>query len=259
MRNETLTNLKVWFDRYTRSFLSGNPLIDSPLTLKIDHTARVCDNIRELATSLSFDEERVCLAESIALLHDIGRFEQYRCYQTFNDERSFNHAIKGVEVLTHADILRLLPEKEKAIIIDAIRFHNAPSLPDHKRSDSMVFMRLIRDADKLDIWKVFADTYRCETPPNPTIVQHLIDLPTWEPKIVAAIMQKRTARFKDMKTLNDFKLLQLSWVFGIHFSATAAIACKRGDLFAIAGALPADPAIEQSISMVMDELETAAC
>ena len=37
-----------------------------------------------------------------------------------------------------------------------------------------------------------------------------------------------------MKTLNDFKLLQLSWVFGLHFSATAILARERGDLAVIA-------------------------
>ena len=56
---------------------------------------------------------------------------------------------------------------------------------------SMIFMRLIRDADKLDIWKVFADAYRRKTPPNPThVVQHLVDQPTWAPNIVKAISAK---------------------------------------------------------------------
>lgn len=259
MHIETLRRLKDWFDAYTQAFLSGDPALDSPLTLKIEHTSRVCENIRQLSRSLALSAERVHLAEAIALFHDLGRFEQYRQYQTFNDRRSVNHAIKGVDVLTHADILELLPDDEKPILIDAVRFHNAPTLPDGHVSDSIVFMRLIRDADKLDIWKVFADYYRQDEPPNPAIVQHLADLPTWEQKIVEAILQKRTARFCHMKTLNDFKLLQLSWVFGLHFSATTILARERGDLKAIASTLPADETIRRAVSTVMSQLASAVC
>ena len=257
MQTESLHRLMAWFDTYTRSFLSGDQELDSPLTLKIAHTARVRDNIRQLACSLSIGEEKVNLAEAVALFHDVGRFEQYRCYQTFNDGRSINHAKKGVDVLNQSSILDHLARDEKRIIIDAVRFHNAPALPDDNGSDAMVFMRLIRDADKLDIWKVFADYYRCDTPHNQTIVQHFVDLPTWEPKIVEAILQKRTARFKDMKCLNDFKLFQLSWVFGLHFPATAVLERERGDLAIIASTLPDDDAIGRAVSTVMAELAMA--
>jgi HD superfamily phosphohydrolase YqeK len=258
MQTSSLNFLKDWFDIYARAFLTGNPELDSPLTLKIEHTARVCGNIRQLAQAIGLSEEKVRLAEVIALFHDVGRFEQYRRHHTFNDQKSINHAMAGIDVLAHAKILDPLPDDEKKIIVDAIRFHNAPALPDGHPSDSQVFMRLIRDADKLDIWKVFADCYRQDTPHNATVFQHLVDLPTWEPKIIEAIMQHRTARFQDMKSINDFKLLQLSWVFGLHFPATAVLARKRGDLQAIAGALPADHAIRSAVSTVMDQLAQAA-
>jgi putative nucleotidyltransferase with HDIG domain len=258
MQMASLNCLKEWFDSYARAFLTGNPQLDSPLTLKIEHTARVCENIRQLARTIGLGEEKVRLAEAIGLFHDVGRFEQYRRYHTFNDQQSINHATAGIDVLTQANILDPLPDEEKTIIVDAVRFHNAPALPEGDPSDSQVFMRLIRDADKLDIWKVFADYYRHHAPHNPTVVQHLVDLPTWEPKIVEAIMQHCTARFKDMKSINDFKLLQLSWVFGLHFPATAVLARKRGDLETIASTLPADDAIQQAISTVMARLAKAA-
>ncbi len=229
------------------------------MILKIDHTARVCENIRHLARSLIFSEANVNLAEAVALFHDVGRFEQYRKYQTFNDSLSVNHAQKSVDVLTQRNVLDPISEREKKIIIDAVRFHNAPALPDDNGSDGMIFMRLIRDADKLDIWKVFADYFRRDAPHNPIIVQHLVDAPTWEQKLVAAILEKRPARFKDMKTIHDFKLFQLSWVFSLNFPATAVLARERGDLATIAGTLPADPVLEQAVWTVMDKLAAAEC
>lgn len=256
MHVDQLHRLKAWFDTYTRTFLSGNDLADSPLVLKIDHTARVCENIRQLGQSIDLSDEKMCLAETIGLFHDLGRFEQYRRYQTFNDRKSANHAALGVRVLKETAVLDNLPADEIAVIVDAVRFHNAAALPSNKPPASMVFMPMIRDADKLDIWKVFADYYRYSQQPESVILQHLPDLPTWNHKIVNAILEKRMARFQDMKSLNDFKLLQLSWVFDLHFAETFVQANSRGDLAAIAQSLPDDRGVRNAISMVMEQVAT---
>lgn len=227
MKPDHVMRLKAWFASYTQSFMTGKTPIDSPLELKIEHTARVCDNICQLGRSVDLTDGQMCVAETIGLFHDLGRFEQYRRYRTFNDRQSANHASLSIDVLNQTGVLDRLTDDEKTIIIDAIRFHNAPGLPANKPSASMLFMRLIRDADKLDIWKVFADYCRHHQRLEPAILQHLPDLPTWEEKIVEAIAEKRTARVQDMKSLNDFKLLQLSWVFDLYFHETFVQAKKE--------------------------------
>lgn len=257
MQPDHVIRLRAWFDSYARSFMTGEGPQDSPLELKIGHTARVCDNICLLGRSIGLTDGQLCLAETIGLFHDLGRFEQYRRYRTFNDRQSTNHAALGIDVLNRTAVLDTLPAGEKAMIIDAIRFHNAPRLPANRPPGSLVFMRLIRDADKLDIWKVFADYYRYRQRPEPAIVQHLPDLPTWENKIVKAISEKRMARFQDMKSLNDFKLLQLSWVFGLYYTETSVQAKKRGDLAAIARSLPDHRTLRRAVGIISDRLEEA--
>lgn len=255
MQSDHLIRLKLWFNTYTRSFLTGDPQADSPHVLKIEHTARVCDNMNQLASSIQLDDSQLRIAETIGLLHDIGRFEQYRRHRTFNDRVSVNHAALGIDVLKETAVLEPLSADEQTMIIDAIRFHNAPALPGNKPPESMVFMRMIRDADKLDIWKVFADYDRYQQHPESAIVQHLTDLPTWEDAIVQAIAQQRMAKFQDMKSINDFKLLQLSWVFDLHFPETFVQARQRGDLATIAQTLPGDRAVSRAVARVMDRLE----
>lgn len=257
MQPDQVIRLKQWFESYTRSFMTGEGPIDSPLELKIAHTARVCDNICHLGRSIELTDGQLCLAETIGLFHDLGRFEQYRRYRTFNDRQSTNHAAVGIDVLNQTAVLDTLPADEKATIIDAIRFHNAPRLPANRPPAALLFMRLIRDADKLDIWKVFADCYRYRQRPEPAIVQHLTDLPTWDQKIVKAISEKRMASFQDMKSLNDFKLLQLSWVFGLYYTETAVQAKKRGDLAAIARSLPDHPILRRAIGVITGHLDEA--
>ena len=257
MQTDQLSRLKAWFNTYTRSFLTGETRTDSPLMLKIAHTARVCDNIRHLGRSVHLTGGQMCMAEVTGLFHDLGRFVQYRRYGTFNDRQSVNHASLGIDVLNENAVLDMLPADKKDMIIDAIRFHNAPALPENKPLASTIVMRLIRDADKLDIWKIFADCYRYHRRVEPAIVQHLPDLPVWDEKIVNAIYEKRVAKFQDMKSLNDFKLLQLSWVFDLHFPETFKQAKKRGDLLAIARSLPDDPALHRAVAVVSDRLKEA--
>ncbi len=257
MKPDHVMRLKAWFESYTQSFMTGKTPIDSPLELKIEHTARVCDNICQLGRSVDLTDGQMCVAETIGLFHDLGRFEQYRRYRTFNDRQSANHASLSIDVLNQTGVLDRLTDDEKTIIIDAIRFHNAPGLPANKPSASMLFMRLIRDADKLDIWKVFADYCRHHQRLEPAILQHLPDLPTWEEKIVEAIAEKRTARVQDMKSLNDFKLLQLSWVFDLYFHETFVQAKKRGDLAVIARSLPDHGILHHAIGIISDRLDEA--
>ena len=255
MLSDHLSWLKAWFDTYARSFLTGHTSMDHPWVLKIEHTARVCDNICHLGRCIDLTDGQMRVAEAIGLFHDLGRFEQYRRYRTFNDRQSANHASMGIDVLNENAVLDMLPADEKTMLIDAIRFHNAPALPKNKSAACMVFMRLIRDADKLDIWKVFADYFRHCQHPDPAIVQDLPDLPAWEARIVKAITEQRMAKFKDMKSLNDFKLLQLSWVFDLHFPETFIQAKQRGDLATIAHSLPDDPTIRHAIGIISDRLD----
>ncbi len=83
------------FHAYAGSYDLGNPRIK----LKYDHTLRVAELCGRIARSLALPEDGIDLAWLLGLLHDIGRFEQVRRYDTFNDAATVNHAALGVEVL----------------------------------------------------------------------------------------------------------------------------------------------------------------
>lgn len=58
------------------------------MNLKYAHSLRVAALSERIAQSLSMEKEDIDLAWLIGILHDIGRFEQLRRYQTFFDYRS---------------------------------------------------------------------------------------------------------------------------------------------------------------------------
>jgi HD superfamily phosphodiesterase len=113
MKKEDFLNLKAWFKDYVRSFHSEDTLILQNVRLKEEHTSRVCENSSRIAISEKLDEEDYYLAVTIALLHDIGRFEQISKYKTFHDSESENHALLGVRVLRSAGVLSFYLKKNK--------------------------------------------------------------------------------------------------------------------------------------------------
>ena len=137
------------FKKYTSNY----DMNESHLYRKITHTFRVeklCENI---ATSLRMNEEEINLAKLIGLLHDIGRFEQYTRYKTYNDHQSIDHADFGVQVLEKDNYLRKYIETDKydEVILKAIKNHNKYDIANDVNEEERIFCQIIRDADKLDI------------------------------------------------------------------------------------------------------------
>ena len=79
-------------------YLNGYDREDEKIKLKIIHTYGVVKSAREIGHRMHLNEEDQQLAELIALLHDIGRFEQLRLYNSFSPD-TMDHAAFGVQLL----------------------------------------------------------------------------------------------------------------------------------------------------------------
>ena len=213
-----LTYLKKWFTDYVADFYTDDPINNSTIRLKEKHTEGVCRNMIFLGNALGLSDQDLILAEIMGLFHDIGRFKQYAVYGTFKDVDSENHAMLGIRQMATHKVLSGCTRDEKRWITKAIAFHNTITIPEGADEKTLFFMRLLRDADKLDIWRVFIDYYKVRDKQLNTAVEiGLPDDPDFSPRIIAALNNGRFARIQDLKTLNDFKLLQISWVFDLNF------------------------------------------
>lgn len=221
MQREHLHSFTAWFERYVKDFYSADPKVQAGIGLKEKHTGRVRENIVRIGSSLSLEENDLLLAETVALFHDIGRFRQYAVYRTFNDRRSENHALLGVRELSAAGVLAALAEDERELVLKAIEYHNLLELPPDAPERCLLFARLIRDADKLDILKITTDHYRRQgRESNPALEPGLPDTPGYSPVLVEDLLHQRRCGYDDVKNLNDRKLLLLSWLFDINFPHT---------------------------------------
>ena len=252
MKPENFKQLIKWFKVYVSRYLTENSDDNHAIRLKEEHTYRVCGNITLLSKKLDLSPEDILLAKTMALFHDLGTFNQYRRYGTFNDRASQNHAELGVAEIAAHDVLSVCRQPEIELITSAISHHNAAALPEGQEERTLFFMRLLRDADKLDIWRVFCDYYRQRRQrpgesPNQTIELGLPDLPTCSPAVVAALREERYARMEDLRTLNDFKLLQISWTYDLNFQPSFKTLQRRGYIEQIVATLPSTEELSATV------------
>lgn len=144
-----IEKVKKEFDIYVMQFNTNDPKIK----LKIDHIKRVANISHIIATKLGLDKEKKELAETIGFFHDIGRFKQVETYNTFSDRDSVNHAEYAIKVLFEDNLIEKfnIDEKYKKIIKLAIINHNKNQIDEGLNDNEMLFAKIIRDADKLDI------------------------------------------------------------------------------------------------------------
>ena len=133
---------------------------DAKVKLKIDHTYRVAALCARIAQSLALPPEDVDLAWLSGILHDVGRFEQLRRYNTFIDAQSVSHAALSVAVLFDEGRIRdyLDDAGADALLRTAVEWHSAFRLPETLDDRTRLFCQILRDADKIDILRVNVET-----------------------------------------------------------------------------------------------------
>ena len=252
IRKESLTDLKNWFTNYVHTFQYSEPEKQQNIDLKKDHTLRVCKEISYIGKQLGLNDDQLHLAEIIALLHDIGRFEQYDRYATFKDRSSENHAELGINIIEKFDLLESLDNKTvKSIILCAIKYHNRHSLPLEESENCLFYSKLIRDADKLDIWKVVLDSYyRQGGNKNGTLVLDLPDTPGFSEEVYNDLINKSIVHMKHVRNLNDLKLFQVGWVFDINFQPTLERIKERRYIELIRDVLPESKKIDKVFDVI---------
>ncbi|MBT0892335.1 HD domain-containing protein [Geobacter hydrogenophilus] len=239
MDTSNLSELHRWFADYCRTFYTDNEEDNRNIRLKEEHTAKVCAVLELLADSLVLSPEDRRLAAAIALFHDVGRFEQYRRFHTFKDSSSINHAALGAQVLEEEEVLAGISEDDQRLILGSVGLHNVFRIPAALDERHRFFLRLIRDADKLDIWRVFIEFYRQPASERASAVSlGFPDNPECTSAVVATLLRGEMVDLAMLRTLNDFKLFQLSWVFDLNFPRSRELVQERGYVELLADTLP---------------------
>ena len=203
---------KIFFE-----YLNQYDTENGSIKLKVLHTFEVVKNSEYIAKGLNLNTEDIELAKIIALLHDIGRFEQIKKFGFF-DNKKLEHAKFGIIVLFENGLIRNFIQEEKYdnIIKKAIYNHNKYAIEEGLDDRELLHCRIIRDADKLDNFRIrtkdkFEDMF-------PRIYnKDTINTETISNKVYNDFMNEKCIELKDRKTIIDYWVCMLAFIFDLNF------------------------------------------
>ena len=209
---------KKAFEEYLDEYDRTQPKIQ----LKIIHTYGVVEAARQITERMKLSGEDRELAQLIALLHDIGRFEQLKRYDSFQPE-TMNHAAFGAGLLFGKKkmIRKFLKEDTyDSLICEAIAKHSDFRLEGITDERTLLHARLIRDADKLDNCRVkleeSLEVLLGETAEE--VGREEISTKVWE-----YCLNRESVLSADRKTKMDYWISYLAQYFDVNFRETYEI------------------------------------
>ncbi len=258
MNQSQLDGFERWFDEYTNRFLGRDDYVDANLRYKQEHTVRVRAESVFLAEELALREDEARIAELIGLLHDVGRFPQFAKHRTFRDSNSVNHSQLGVQILREEGVLDSLSAQERQWIETAVGLHGRKSLPSALSGRALLFAKIIRDADKIDIYRVVSTAYQQyqDDPDSFRLEIELPDEPGYSPEVLQAVLDEKLVDSSRLRTLNDAKLCQLGWVYDLNFAASMRRINQLGYLAKLFSFLPPDDEMQKAWRKIRNYINT---
>ena len=233
-----LREMHVWMTAYMKSFYTADEEVMQGIRIKETHTGYVTANMVALAHELGMTEHDTALAEIMGLFHDVGRFRQYSMYKTFNDAQSEDHAALALTVLDELSFMKKLAPEDEALVRFAIKNHNKKTIEPTDDRRALLFAKMLRDADKLDIYRVlapFLDESHADEAPQ--FIKGLNSQRVSE-SFLAALVEGRQADYHAIKTHGDRKVVRLLSVYDINFAWTMRKIVERGYVDRVIHALP---------------------
>ena len=198
-----------YFDEYVKNYDMNIPEI----SYKYYHSYRVMDNMCLLAKNMSLPEKDIKLAKCIGLLHDIARFEQFKQFKSFNDF-NLDHGTYGEHILRENNVLSnyQIDKEDYEVVYKAIRNHNKFEIEKNLNNRELLFSKMIRDADKLDILYALSDNKL------KSIVRE--DDSEISKKISSDFFNNKLCKKEKKFTTNDNIVILMGFIYDINFNFT---------------------------------------
>lgn len=197
---------------------------DLGFELKIVHTYHVAENAKKIAQELNLNKEDIELAELIGILHDIGRFEELKITKELNSVK-FDHAGHGSKMLFERGMIRKFIEDSQYdnIIKKAIENHSRLEIEENLDERTLLHSKIIRDADKIDNYRVKKDEKIEAIFPKRVNKIEDIEESNLSDKVYNTILDKKCVDIHDRVTPLDFWVCILAFTFDLNFDVSYKI------------------------------------
>lgn len=200
-------------------YLDENGFVREPgYEMKRIHTLHVCERAMEIAGSQNCLQEDCDIAFLTALLHDIGRFGELAVLHTFDGTR-FDHAKYGAELLFDQGLMRrfLSDDRFDHVFRKAVENHNKLYIEDTLDERELFHARLIRDADKLDNFRVKLEETPQEAYPGRGFTEEILAASGISDAVMEAVRACRCVKLKDRKEPLDYYVCIMAFAFDLYF------------------------------------------
>jgi len=240
------------FRSYVRRFETPAGRLPSLLQRKYEHSKRVARLAAKLAHAKRWTPGRCRTARVLGLVHDIGRFLQIERYGTLDDAASIDHGAAGVRALQEARVLAPCAPPVRRRITDGVRYHNRARIPSDVGPASMPYVRIIRDADKLDLFDLaYHSITSGEIKKHPAITYGKVGLDgPVNPVVLRKLRAHALIVHDDVRCVPDFLVLQLGWVLELDCNAALRLALDKQVVDRIAELLPRDRLVDDALAFV---------
>ena len=135
-----------FYNKYFWDFISDYDTSNSNILRKVVHSYSVAEKCYKIGCYLKLNQDDRNFCYLMGLLHDIGRFEQWKIYGTYNDKASKDHGDIGADILSriNAKVFKISSTRKK-VMIEAIKWHTKPY--HGKNKDVIFFNQIINNAD----------------------------------------------------------------------------------------------------------------
>ncbi len=216
-----LQKARLAFKEYINNYDNQN---DPGFNLKAVHTYHVVDNAMMIAKKLELSEEDINLAGLIAILHDIGRFDELKNLKKF-DSVGNDHAMFASKLLFDEGLINNFIDDDKYnnIIKKAIENHNKKSIEEGLTDKELLHAKIIRDADKLDNYRVKKEEKIENIFPGIVNSSEDIENSLISDNVYHSILKEECVDIKDRKYPLDYWICILGFTFDIYFKETLSI------------------------------------
>ena len=208
-----------------KEYLSNFDNQDNPgFNLKVVHTYHVVDNAVMISKKQGLSEEDINLAALIGILHDIGRFDELKNLKKF-DSVGNDHAMFASKILFEEGLITNFIDTDKYnnIIKKAIENHNKKQIEDGLSNKELLHAKIIRDADKLDNYRVKQEEKIENIFPGIVNSKEELENSLISDNVYNSVMKEECVDIKDRKYPLDYWICVLAFTFDLNFKETLLI------------------------------------
>lgn len=231
---------RAFFDSFMGLYAGWNSAQARKVEVMKQHSLRVSTLAGQLAGALHLEKEDVALARISGLLHDLGMFPQLMSFGTADDDAaSDDHAAITLQEIERVRLFENADEGATHLIKQAIRYHNRAVMPDNLTDRELLFVKILRDADKLDHLEVFStQTTQSYSEVNGYHALQLSPRRGVSARVALTARSGKIVGTEVLETFDDLKVMQLSRIYDLNFKASFRIVAHGRYIDKIYGTLP---------------------